>query len=112
MGVTENLQEALNLRRANADQTRMQLFLYEVVARIVAIYLFVDCWRKIRNGLAERKIAYYNTSLVDWLVVDWSNRFIHRDTAPVRYWITMGLQLTALAGCLVVAIHGWWHPNS
>jgi hypothetical protein len=42
----------------------MQLFLYEVVARIVAIYLCVDCWRKLRNGLAERKIAYYNTRLV------------------------------------------------
>jgi hypothetical protein len=105
-------QEALNLRRANADQARMQLFLYEVVARIVAIYLCVDCWRKISNGLAERKIAYYNTSLLDGLLFDWSNRFIHRDTAPIRYWITMGLQATALAACLVVAIHGWWHPNS
>jgi hypothetical protein len=90
----------------------MQLFLYEVVARIVAIYLCVDCWRKIRNGLAERKIAYYNTSLLDGLLFNWSNRLIYRDTAPVRYWITIGLQLTALAGCLVVAICGWFHPNS
>ena len=63
-------------------------------------------------ALAERKIAYYNTSLLDLLLFDWSNRFIHRDTAPVSYWITMGFQLMTLAGCLVVAIHGWWHPNS
>ena len=90
----------------------MQLFLYEVVARLVAIYLCVDCWRKIRNGLAERKIAYYNTDLLDWLLFNWSNQLIYRDTAPVRYWITIGLQLTALAGCLVVAICGWFHPNS
>jgi hypothetical protein len=89
----------------------MQLFLYEVVARLVAIYLCVDCWRKIRNGLAERKIAYYNTSLLDGLLFNWSNRLIYRDTAPVRYWITIGLQIMALAGCLVVAIVGW-HTSS
>jgi len=90
----------------------MQLFLYEVVARIVAIYLCVDCWRRIRNGLAERKIAYYNTDLVNWLFFYRSDRFVYRDTAPVSYWITMGLQIIALAACLVVAIHGWWHPNT
>jgi hypothetical protein len=89
----------------------MQMFLYEVVARIVAIYLCVDCWRTIRNGLAERKIAYFNTDVVDWLFFSWSNRFIYRDTSPVSYWTTMVLQMFALAGCLVVAIHGWWHPN-
>jgi hypothetical protein len=89
----------------------MQMFLYEVVARIVAIYLCVDCWRTIRNGLAERKIAYFNTDVVDWLFFSWSNRFIYRDTAPVSYWTTMGLEMFALAGCLVVAIHGWWHPT-
>ncbi len=35
----------------------MQFFLYEIVARIVAIYLCVDCYRKLRNGLVERKIG-------------------------------------------------------
>jgi hypothetical protein len=90
----------------------MQLFLYEVVARIVAIYLCVDCRRRISNGLAERKITYYNTNLLDWLFSDWSSRFIYRDTAPVSYWITMGLQMMALAACVVVAIYGWWHPNT
>jgi hypothetical protein len=90
-------QGVLNLRSTNADQARMQLFLYEIVARIVAIYLCIDCWRRIRNGLAERKIAYYNTDLLNWLLFDWSNRFVDRDTAPVSYWITMGLQITSLA---------------
>jgi hypothetical protein len=90
----------------------MQLFLYEVVARIVAIYLCVYYWRRIRNGLAERKVAYYNTDLLNWLFFDRSNRLVYRDTAPVSYWITMGLQITGLAASLVVAIHGWWHPNT
>jgi hypothetical protein len=35
----------------------MQFFLYEIVARIVAIYLCVYCSRKLWYGLAERKIA-------------------------------------------------------
>jgi hypothetical protein len=90
----------------------MQLFLYEIVARIVAVYLCFDCWRRIRNGLAERKIAYFDADLVDWLLFDWSNRFVCRDTAPVSYWITIALQTFALAGCVVVAIFGWWHPNT
>jgi hypothetical protein len=90
----------------------MQLFLYEVVARVVAIYLCVDCWRRLRNGLAEGKIAYFNSSLIDWMIFDWSNQFIFRATAPVSYWITIGLQIFALAGCVGVAIFGWWHPNT
>jgi hypothetical protein len=88
----------------------MQPFLYEIVARVVAIYLGVDCWRRIRNGLAERKIAYFNTDVLDWLLFNWSNRFISRDTAPVSYWTTIGLQIFALAGCVGLAIFGW-HPN-
>jgi len=90
----------------------MQFFLYEIVARIVAIYLFVDCWRTIRNGLIERKIAYFNDDLIDWLLIDWSNWSIHRDAAPVRYWITIGLRIIFLVGCLGVAIFGWWQPNT
>ena len=39
----------------------MQFFLYEIVARIAAIYLFFDCSRKLWYGLKERKIAYFNS---------------------------------------------------
>jgi hypothetical protein len=91
----------------------MRFFLYEIVARVVAVYLFVDCWRRLRNGLAERKIAYYNGGdVLDWLFFDWSNRVVQRDTAPVTYWIEMGLQAFALLGCLGMAIFGWFHPDS
>jgi hypothetical protein len=44
----------------------MQFFLDEIVARIVAIYLFVDCSRKLWYGLVERKIAYFNPNFLDW----------------------------------------------
>ena len=90
----------------------MQPFLYEIVTRIVAIYLCVDCWRRIRNGLADRKITYFNSGFLDWMFFDWSNRFVSRDAAPVSYWMTMSLQIFALAACVVVAIFGWWHPKT
>jgi hypothetical protein len=93
----------------------MQFFLYEIVARIVAIYLCVDCYRKLRDGLAERKIASYSSDPVNWIPDAFMDPSIHvaqRDTAPVRYWIVMGLQAFALVGCLGVAIFGWWHPNT
>ena len=89
----------------------MQFLFYEIVARIVAIYLCVDCCRRIGNGLAERKIAYtLNGDVVDWLLFDSSRWVAHRDTTPVRYWMQIGLQVIAFVACLVVAIHGWWHP--
>ncbi len=69
----------------------MQFFLYEIVARIVAIYLFVDCSRKFWYGLVERKIAYFNPNFLDW-----SNWVAHRDATPVRYWIQIGIQITLL----------------
>ncbi|WP_074821432.1 MULTISPECIES: hypothetical protein [Bradyrhizobium] len=93
----------------------MQFLLYEIVARIVAIYLCADCYRRLRHGLAERKIASFSSDPVNWLLdsfLDPSIRVAHRDATPVRYWIVMGIQMIALVGCLVVAIFGWWHPNT
>ena len=85
----------------------MQFFLYEIVARIVAVYLGVDCSRKIWFGLVERKITYFNDSLLNW-----SRWVAHRDATPVQYWIQIGIQIIALVACLIVAIFGWWHPNA
>ncbi len=93
----------------------MQFFLHEVVARIVAIYLCVACYRKLRDGFAERKIASWSSDPVNWILDAFLDPSIHvaqRDTAPIRYWIVMGLQAFALAGCLVVAIFGWFQPNT
>jgi 4-amino-4-deoxy-L-arabinose transferase-like glycosyltransferase len=85
----------------------MQFFLYEIVARIVAIYLCFDCSRKLWRGLVERKIAYFNDNFLDW-----SNWVAQRDATPVRYWIQMGIQLIIVVACLFVAIFGWWRPNT
>ena len=90
----------------------MPCFLSEIVARIVAIYLCVGCGRTVWHGLVERKIAYYSSEFLDWLLFDWSNYVVHRDAAPVRYWITVGLQIFASVSCFFVAIFGWWDPKA
>ena len=90
----------------------MQFFLYEIVARIVAIYLCLYCSRALWHGLVERKIAYFNDDFLDGLLIDWSKWVAHRDGAPLRYWIQMGLRITMLVACLFDAIFGWWHPNT
>jgi hypothetical protein len=86
----------------------MHFFLYEIVARIVALYLGFDCGRKLWHGVMERKIPVFNPDLLNW----WSHGVVDRDTAPVRFWIEMGIQMTLLVSCLFVAIFGWWQPNS
>lgn len=85
-------------------------FLSEVVARIAAIYLCVDCGRMLRDGDSERKIRAFSPDLVNWLL-DWSRQVFQRDTAPIRYWMEMGHQAVCLAAGLTVAIFGWWLPN-
>jgi hypothetical protein len=95
----------------------MQFFLYEIAARIVAIYLCVDCGRIVWNALVERKIVYFhhNTDLLDWLVDLFQDRpkwVAHRDATPVCYWIQIAIQIFLLISCLVVAIFGWWHPDT
>jgi hypothetical protein len=90
----------------------MQFFLYEVVARIVAIYLFFNCGRTVWSGYLERKIRFFNTDFLDFLL-DWSSpRVVHRDAAPVRYWILMVVQIISFVACFFVAIFGWWHPDT
>ncbi len=89
----------------------MQFFLYEIVARVVAIYLCVDCYRNLRNGLIERKIESFKYDWLDWLL-DWTNWVFHRDTQPFRYWLQMSIEAMMLLCCLVVAVFGWWRPES
>jgi len=93
----------------------MQFFLYEIVARIVAVYLCFDCCRQLRNGLVERKIEYFNPGLINWVLdsfLDESLKVVHRDAAPIRYWLEIGIYLTLVVSCFFVAIFGWWHPNA
>ena len=35
-----------------------------------------------------------------------------RNIAPFRYWFYIGGQILTLMACLVVAIFGWWVPNT
>ena len=84
----------------------MQFFAYEIVARIVAIYLCFICGQKLWYGFVERKIAPWRGLL------DFYQQVFHRDTEPVRYWMEMGQMITGVVTSLFVAILGWWHPNT
>jgi hypothetical protein len=85
----------------------MRFFLYEIVARIVAIYLCVYSGRTLWHGLVERKIRYFvGGDFFNWFL-DWSNLVARRDVTPIQYWITMGIWMIGLLACLVVAIFGW-----
>ncbi len=88
----------------------LQFFFYEVVARLVAIYLAYDCWRDVRDGFVERKVRPYNPDILNWFN-PWANRVAHRDTEPVQYWLLIGIHISLLLSCGVVAIFGWWHPT-
>lgn len=93
----------------------MDFFLYEILARIVAAYLFVDCIRTLRRALIERKIRIYSADVFDWVLSslqDPSLRLVQRDAAPIRYWMLVVLQIFLVLGCLGVAIFGWWRPNA
>jgi|HubBroStandDraft_5_1064220.scaffolds.fasta_scaffold1063143_1 hypothetical protein len=85
----------------------MHFFLYEIVARIVALYLLIDTIHELRDGLAERKIRYWNPSLVNW-----RRDIAERDTAPVIYWIQIGFRVIALVACFLLTIFGWWQPGT
>jgi hypothetical protein len=90
----------------------MRFFLYEIVARIVAVYFCFDSSRTLWHGLVERKIAYFNDDFIDSLFFDWSKVIAHRDATPVRYWAQIGVQITFLVGCVSIAIFGWLQPNT
>ena len=91
----------------------MEFFLYEILARIVAIYLCFDCGRTLWSGLVERRITYIlgRDNLLDWLFTSPSKWTAARDAEPIRYWMTVGLQIITLLACLGVAIFGWFNPN-
>ena len=99
------------MRDTDKAGVRMRFFLCEVVARIVAIYLCVDCGRMLRDGYTERKIRAFSPDLVDSLL-DWSRQVFQRDIAPIRYWMGMVGWMVGVAACCVMVIFGWFHPDS
>jgi len=91
----------------------MKFFLYEIAARIVGLYLLVDSIRTVRDGLVERKIPYFKYDWLDFFLDWWStNKVVHRDAAPVRYWLLMGVEMFMGLACLLLAIFGWWQPST
>ena len=91
---------------------QMQFFFYEIVARIVALYLFVDTIRELRHGLAERKIRWINPNLIPFLLLPNGIRsLIERDTSPIQFWVQIGVRILVLAGLMhhvYLLIFGWY----
>jgi hypothetical protein len=89
----------------------MQFLMHEIVARLVAAYLFIEGSRALWHGLVARKLSFEQDGIIERLlnVPDWVT---HRDINPLRYWFLFGFQVFTLIACLVVAIFGWWTPNT
>jgi hypothetical protein len=81
----------------------MSFFLSEILARIIAVYLLLDCGRILWRGFVERKIKLYSfnylTGATEWMY--------HRDAMPVRYWMMFGAHTLTMLACLFIAIFGW-----
>jgi len=83
----------------------MHFFLYEIVYRIVALYLCVTSSRTVWFGIVERKIRIFSHDFIDWvldLFLDESIKVVHRDTAPIRYWTQIGIQIFVAVGASLV----------
>ena len=88
----------------------MQFFLSEIAARILAAYLCVDSYRVIRDGLRDGEVRLLNTDWIGMILDSLQDPRImiaHRDTMPIRFWLTIGLRSLAGAACLVVVVVGW-----
>jgi hypothetical protein len=88
----------------------LEFFLYEIFARVVALYLLIDGSRALWYGLAERKFSFIEFSWTD-LLVNTPPWMADRDTAPFWYWWNILSQVIVLLACLVIVIFGWWVPN-
>jgi len=81
----------------------------DVGYRLVAAALSVSCGRRLWYGVLERKIRTINSDFLDWS--RWSRQIFHRDSAPIRYWITIATTAFGMVACIVAAIIGW-QPGS
>ncbi len=88
----------------------MQFFLHEIVARAVAAYLCFDTYRALHRGLSHGRFVPFEPDAVNWILDsfrDKAARTVHRDTTPMRFWISIGLEVLLLFACIYVAVFGW-----
>jgi hypothetical protein len=89
----------------------LQFFLTEIVARAIAVYLCFDSIGILQRAFAERRIEYVETALISILLGS-SNWIAQRDTMPLRFWGLAAGHVMTVAACVVVAIFGWWVPDT
>ena len=74
--------------------------LLDLAFRIFAIAVCIACGHLVWVGLVERKVTFHLES--------WSpGQVFQRDTAPVRYWMQIGITTIASALFFFAAIVGW-----
>jgi hypothetical protein len=84
----------------------------DVGIRVGAFALGVYTSRDLWNGYVERKVRsiHANTTIID-VLLDWSERQVFcRDTAPIQYWMEMGIQTIGMLACFITVIVGWYQP--
>ena len=88
----------------------MDFIIFGVVARVVAAYLLFEGLRHLHRNFTERQITPFEPDWVNWIIDatrDKSSLAVHRDTSPIRYWISIGVEAVVLLACLYVLIFGW-----
>lgn len=88
----------------------MQFFLYDIVARTIAAYLCFDTCRTLHRGLSHGRFVPFEPDAVNWILDsfrDTAGLTVHRDTSPMRFWISVGLEALLLLACIYVAVFGW-----
>jgi hypothetical protein len=86
----------------------MHSFVNEIGARIVAFVLCLYLFRNVRKGLVERKIRILNADFLDW----YSYGYVQRDTAPIRYWLEIGVRIMGFVPGIATVIFGWLPPTA
>lgn len=85
----------------------MHMFLTQVVARVVGLYLFVETLKIIHRGLSTGTIRTFNNDILsDFLGLSVTR--VTKNRSPFLYWLTVLVQSTILLSCLAVAIFGWF----
>ena len=88
----------------------MTFLFTQVVARGVAIFLCVDCWRTLRIAIREGKIIDRRRDLIVMLF-DPGMVVLDRDKTPAQYWLYVSIEGVTFLACIVVVIFGWWIPE-
>jgi hypothetical protein len=97
--IAKRFEPAKRFQRLSA----MQMFINEVIARFFGVFICYQTWFTVKDGLTNRQIRVYNPSLMDWQKYP----DLHRDTQPIRYWMTIVIYVFICVAGVLTIIFGW-----